>query len=399
MRTDATVKQVMIRIIDSNPGNDDATTGNAHGNGGWIPATAVTPDASVGSEYPLEWRFQISQYSQRWYGGDSGATAGILQRHQYGFGTPTTAHVTEIIHTVNTAGPDLPFYFDWPAVDGTPVDAGFTARVLFAPALGNGYNDTELQNSFSVEIIPDGSSENQVVPRSEFVVQRDRGDSLGQLEFPIPALYDSDAPDRLYEIIVRQTSEGSLLSETSVKVTAIPVPPAPFIDIIEPEEVDVIGNRQDIIQPVVPTTPADRQQRIRVNTDETATGVEVRIDGKTASITSATNPVMTAADRLVWDFTWQIDAEGTYRITANMDTDGNPATVEAVDEITIRVEWLQLLTNNPADLDDDEDGIPDADEENNPGPPNSANSDTWTQNDIHREWALGRTLSLSPRFG
>ncbi|MFO1492866.1 MAG: hypothetical protein U1F87_18595 [Kiritimatiellia bacterium] len=48
------------------------------------------------------------------------------------------------------------------------------------------------------------------------------------------------------------------------------------------------------------------------------------------------------------------------------------------------------------DLDDDDDGLLDLSETTNPGPPASANSDSWTDQEIHDEWAFGRTPPLGP---
>ena len=394
VRTDATVERVLYRILDGAPGNDDAATGNPDGNGAWAEARAVTASAAIGSEHDAEWRFEYRNVPP------NGAARIEVRLLECSSDTnvnldAAAAHVTELVRNVNTSGPDLPFRWDWPTVDGTAVDAGYVGRVRFAGALGDGLDDAALRDSFSVEIRADGASDARAVARSGFTVTRDRGDGLGELAFPFPGLYDPDAPEREYEVLARQVADSGLVSEARVRVVAVPVPPAPFVDIIEPEEVDVIGNRRDIVQPVVAANPGDREQRVRVNTDETATRVVVTVDGGASGVVAAaSNPVALAADRLQWDFVWTVPAEGVFRIEARMEA--GAGNVVATDAVTMRVRWLQLLEEDPADLDDDEDGLLDVDETTNPGPPGSGNSDTWTQGEIHAEWALGRTLPLSP---
>jgi len=62
----------------------------------------------------------------------------------------------------------------------------------------------------------------------------------------------------------------------------------------------------------------------------------------------------------------------------------------------IPVRFVERVPADPNDLDDDNDGLLDTAETTNPGPPPSANSDTWTQAQVHDEWALGQTGPLQP---
>ena len=395
VRTDPTVTAVYFNIEDTNPNNDDGVTTRPYGNGlitnttpAWVEATQSTSSLAINSPYPLEWRFRYRNIPSS---GAATIRVRLLERSSSTNMalTAVTGHWTELERNVTANGPTNRFFFDWPQVDGTEVGADFETRVLFESTLGDGFNDQELIDSFTFEIRADGDNNGTFQPKSAFRVQRFIGNGLGQLAYDLPDLYNPDAPNRLYDLIVTQTSPGGVISTTSVKVKALPIPPQPFIDIIEPEEVDVVGNRQDIEVTGFPTN-----QRVRVATDEMASNVFVRVEGEIIPFTDG--PITGNTDRLWWDFDWVIVDEGLYRIEACMDTDGNTNTLEACDEIEIRVTLVERVSDNPSDLDDDDDGLLDLDEQTNPGPPPSANSDTWTNAQVHNERSLGRTDYLGP---
>jgi len=281
VRTDATVEQVFFHIDDPATGNDDATTMRPNGNGldaagndAWVEASEVTPSLQISSQYPREWRFKIRNIPANNVAGAVRVRLLELSSNTNMTLSATAGHFTELSTPVNFNGPNHRFYFDWPNTDGTPVGAGYTARILFEDTLGNGLNNAQLNDSFSVEVIPDGASGGTFLPKTGFTVTRSIGGGLGQLEVVLPDLYDSNAPNRLYTLRVRQVNASGVQSETSVRVVAIPTPPAPFIDIIEPEEVDVIGNRRTIEVTGFPT-----QQLVRVSTDTDPTSVIVTVDG------------------------------------------------------------------------------------------------------------------------
>lgn len=400
VRADETVTGALFHIDDALTANDDFATGKPFGNGvasngvgqAWIAATEVTPSGAIASPYPKEFRFKLRNIP-------SGNTPLAIKVRLLELSSSTNmtlsaaqGHFTELVRNVNANGPETKFYFDWPTTDGTMVGENYRIRVRFSSVLGDGYDDNALRNSFAFEIRPEGDSAGTFQPKSGFLVQRDTGGGLGLWEFSLPDLYSADLPNRLYALLVSQSNQFGVVSTTSVKVRAIPTEPEPFIDIIEPEEVDIIGNRKDIEVTGFPT-----DQRVRVATDMQASNLWVTVDGSSASITPDMGMATTGGvDRLFWDFTWTIQTSGTFRIVAHMDANGVTNTVEGSDAVNITVKLVQRVPPDAVDLDDDDDGLLDVSETTNPGPPASANSDSWTNQEIHDEWAFGRTPPLGP---
>ncbi|MGD9781939.1 MAG: alpha-amylase family glycosyl hydrolase, partial [Kiritimatiellia bacterium] len=100
-------------------------------------------------------------------------------------------------------------------------------------------------------------------------------------------------------------------------------------------------------------------------------------------------------NNLFWQFLWTNLQAGTYTLVANMDSDGNTNTVEGSYQRTTRVMLRQMVTNNPADADDDDDGLYDEFETESAALPES-NPETWNNGDVHM-WAIrGRTDPLMP---
>ncbi len=396
VRTDDTVTGVRFHIEDSNANNDDGATLKPFGNGltngvaAWAAATAVTPSPSIASAHPREWRFKYRNIPS------SGAATLKVRLLEASSSADMTldaaaAHVTELTRAVTANGPDLPFYLDWPTVDGTVVQSGYTVRLRFASALGTGFTDEQLRDSFSLEIRPEGESAGTFQPKSQFTVVRNAGGGLGQLEYDLPDLYDANRPDRLYALLFSQTNSVGLRSETSVKVRALPAPEQPFVDILQPEEVDHLGNRKKL---ELSNATNEWAQLVRIASDTNAVSVWVKVDGAVTLTPVAGNPATNSATRLWWDFDWTLTAPGAYRIQAFMDTDGIPATIEATDTISITAELVELVPENAADADDDDDGLLDV-SETDPPPVMPYNSDTWTNGLVQVNQSYGRTRALS----
>ncbi|MFO1532073.1 MAG: hypothetical protein U1F77_20675, partial [Kiritimatiellia bacterium] len=317
VRADETVTGAMFHIDDASAANDDAATGKPFGNGmatnaldqAWIAASEVTPSGVIASAFPKEFRFKLRNIP-------SGNTPLAIKVRLLELSSSTNmtlnaaqGHFTELVRNVNANGPETKFFFDWPTMDGTMVGENYRIRVRFSTILGDGFDDNALRNSFAFEIRPEGDSAGTFQPKSAFLVQRDTGGGLGLWEFDLPDLYSADLPNRLYALGVSQSNQFGVVSTTSVKVRAIPTAPAPFVDIIEPEEVDIIGNRKDIEVTGFPV-----EQRVRVATDMQASNLWVTVDGSFANISPDLGLSTTGGvDRLYWDFTWTIQTSGTFR--------------------------------------------------------------------------------------
>jgi glycosidase len=100
-------------------------------------------------------------------------------------------------------------------------------------------------------------------------------------------------------------------------------------------------------------------------------------------------------NRQLWYFLWTNMTAGQFTFVAMVDTDGNTNTVETLATRSIRVILRQLVDSNPADFDDDDDGIYDTDETTAINLPES-NSETWVNGDVHIWQIYGRSDPLSP---
>jgi len=106
------------------------------------------------------------------------------------------------------------------------------------------------------------------------------------------------------------------------------------------------------------------------------------------------NPEVIGANQY-WSYLWTNMAPGAYTILAHADTNNNPATIEATAERQTSVILREGCTNNPADYDDDDDGLYD-DMENYPTNLPASNAETWNNGDVHIWMIYGKTDSLRP---
>jgi hypothetical protein len=141
VRADESVAEVEFNILDGNPANDDAATGEANGNGltNGVPvfarATLVTPSTSLGLAHPgrpREFRFTYTAVP-------SSGTATITVRLKEITASVNPASVRTLARTVNCAAPAQTLQFAAPALNGQnftiPQDATLTLVVRFSDTL------------------------------------------------------------------------------------------------------------------------------------------------------------------------------------------------------------------------------------------------------------------------
>ncbi|HMP71641.1 MAG TPA: alpha-amylase family glycosyl hydrolase [Kiritimatiellia bacterium] len=108
-------------------------------------------------------------------------------------------------------------------------------------------------------------------------------------------------------------------------------------------------------------------------------------------ITGNPTPV---GNSLFWNFTWTNIQRGTYTLVANVDTDGNPAVINATNQRTTTVIFRQMV-NPDTSGDSDNDGLPDT-LETQPVPLPETNPETWSNGDVHIWVISGRSDPLMP---
>ena len=309
VRCDPTVVDVWYHIDDDSAANDDAQTGQEHGNGtnelgeaAWVRATQITPTLSVESDYPDEWRFGYRNIPDT---GDATISVRLLELSSVTNMTLSDAkgHFTTIERTVPTRGPAYTMFIAFPTYDGEQVWEGYDLKVRFSKTLRN-TDDGTLLSRFLIRL------DDSVQGREDYRFNWDVDEYHHEIAYTLPDLYDGD-PSGLHHIYVTHTNAAgggvTLTSERYVK--ARETDGGPHVDIIAPPELDSDGKAYEIVLPDVPDPePEDRQFTIRVETDLSARGVWIEFTnsvgtaepfshgtnalGGTMTVTQGTNTVV-----------------------------------------------------------------------------------------------------------
>ncbi len=100
-------------------------------------------------------------------------------------------------------------------------------------------------------------------------------------------------------------------------------------------------------------------------------------------------------DKQYWYFLWTNMTAGTFHFYAKGDTNGTPDSAEGSVLRNIKVILREQVEPDPNDLDDDDDGLFDANESTPTELPDT-NPETWTSGDVHIWKIYGRTDPLLP---
>ncbi|MFH0878445.1 MAG: hypothetical protein V2A34_01910, partial [Lentisphaerota bacterium] len=273
VRTDPTVKEVWFNVLDENPANDDAQTGNANGNGtnaagqtAWATAYSITPSLSIPSVYPDEWRFSYRAIPTN---GQSILRVRLMELSSstnFSY-TAVDGHYTELVRTNYNRAPDTTFEFGWPENDSERLEAGWEIWVRFSKSLVDPFNDTDMLNRFLIKI-------NDVAQgRDNYAITRDIGGGFGKLAFAVPDLYNGNSNFQ-HHIAVTFLNQYDVTLETHRYARIKPTSSGPSIQITDPPEYDSDG------QPFVLTLPdvaspssTQRMYQIQVETDLSARNV------------------------------------------------------------------------------------------------------------------------------
>lgn len=421
VRTDSTVEEVWFHIDDSDNSNDDAATGQGNGNGAgfepfvdanqngaWDEGEAFTDlngngvhDGSIPQAWgratqstsvnlpggQKEWRFRYNNIPST---GTATITFRLLEASSSRNMTldAATAHVTELVRTAQTRGPDERVMIRWPQNDGDQVDDTYVMKVHFTQALANGITEESLKQrfTFSIASTESGSDRDAVTqPRGNFSINYNVGNGMHELAIPLPNIYN-DVPDFLHTLKVVYTFPDNRKLEAVRLVTAKPST-RPFVRITRPTELDSDGRPIEIVLPDGPG-PDTMDYTVRVETSSGVTNAPVLtgIDVSGAPEESMEGNIKT------WSYTWNITAPGDYVIAAEADINGQSTATSRNARVILR--QIEDPSGDPQ-ADDDNDGLVNIDETNQRSLP-AGNAETWSNGDVHAWYATGRTLPNSP---
>jgi hypothetical protein len=410
VRTDNSTTEVWYKIDDGDASNNDATTGVSNGNGAWVRASEVTPNAAIvpaDPDHVREFRFNYVNIPATGSGTIQVRLKELSSSDDNNL-TDGAGHFTTLTRTVNTAGPDLRMFIAFPPSDGSGIDDSYVLKAYFSKALANGLSDAQLKSRFLVRYAADDTwpTGAQVLDSAAISIVYNETADYYALAFKLPNLYDG-RPDFLYRVEVthdRPDPSADLLATR--RVTALPST-KPRVTILQPQEFDSNGK---LVETVLPDGPgADALDfTVRVETDVLTTQVDLAFAFGSGSLTpidadpgtAGIQPVIQGSSAF-WDLTWHITAPGSFRLVA---TATSPGGVNS-DSRNATVIYRQIVADNPNDLDDDDDGLSDFDEGTITPLPNGfptddprykSNPEQWTNGDIHIHNAYGRSHPLMP---
>ncbi len=486
VRTDSTVEEVWFNVTDSEAGNDDAATSQPNGNGAgfepftdlnrnglrdanedftdlngnggydtvipiaWARASSVTINPSPTNPLQKEWRIRYTNIPAT---GSATLTFRLLEASSSRDFTQdaTTGHYTQLVRTVNTAGPLERINIAFPQNDGDLVDDNYTMKVLFSKALANGLTEAQLKASFSFRA--NGIEQG----REGFSIDygdRGPGNAYHELAIPLPNLYN-DVASFVHQLVVDYTFPQNYPDPTkrglelgAVRLVTASPSSRPSVQITQPAELGSDGKPVEIILPDGPG-PDATVYTIRVVTSASVTDLSLtgnpaleiideafidnngnsRFDGEEPyedtngngeydegepftdlnenttwdaneqpSLIDTNNngnwdgPVVTVSgNSKTWDYPWLITEPGTYLLTAS--TGGDDPVISTRNARVVLQEIVDTDTDESND--DDNDGLIDRDEAT-PRPLPVGNPETWTNSDIHVHRSFGRTLPKTP---
>ena len=215
LTSDATVTRVSYNILDSNPGNDSALTGNGSGN--WRAANEITSPAISGVDsHEKQWRFEYPEIPT------SGSAIISVRFREISSSDENNlddeqGHYTTVRVGINTGIP-VNYRFGYPASDNQTIGEGYVAKVLFDKSLGAGLSDSVLLNECSAMV------NGIALPPSLLTIVRNETPTDDALAIRMPNLFNGN-PGSIHEIRCIHKRGDSILSATReflAEITSLP---------------------------------------------------------------------------------------------------------------------------------------------------------------------------------
>ncbi|MDR0993830.1 MAG: hypothetical protein LBN38_04600 [Verrucomicrobiota bacterium] len=425
VRTDPTVREVWYHITDTSTANDGPGNGlDTNGVVTWAKASLVTAwnqDMAEDTAFPKVWRFVYSRIPP------TGTATLRIRLREWSSGSPTNwsasnpaaddalaGHYTEITKVVQTRGDAENFYFDWPTDDGAMVEAGWRLRLKYTSRMVSGLSNEEIFDKMRVyvNVTANGSTNRGDLVSADTLNFENEldwgsgGEGENLLSFEMPNVYNGQN-NWLYGIRVEFDNSNSYgtFSKAATRLVQHRGPLLPTLIISTPPETDSDGAKyiiqmKDLPPDEIAADPTLRQTPIVVLTDDSATNLVLRFTSPAGYEGDVVlQSVTTNGNKLSWTYTWTVARAGAYRFEATVwaDTAGTELSVSSnVVARNATVQFRQLVpTDDAANLDWDDDGIANASEENTYALP-ASNDELWTQEEVFRHHAHGKTRSNSP---
>jgi len=193
LRSDMTATETWYKIEDTDPSNDDATTGLQNGNGAWVRAeTGMLPLPAPGDSPERQWEFDYVNIPSNGVATISTVIREISSSSNLDL-SGSEGHFTKLTRTVSTGSSGLRVYISEPPGDGYTLGVGsnFTAR--FSSELSAGLSSNETLASFTLHINGQPAS-----PLSTEFLQN-VGNGEHQLTYSLPNFY-AGVPNELHTL-------------------------------------------------------------------------------------------------------------------------------------------------------------------------------------------------------
>ena len=432
IKTDNTVDHVWVHITDSDDSNDGIGNGiTTNGVVEWAPAVQLSPwtrEMAQDTATTKIWRFNYSQIPHT-------GTATIRVRlcevssapvedwstTNPALDNPAALHVTELVKTANTRGPEERFFIEWPDQDGTLVEAGWDIRVKYTARMVQGLDGDEIFSKFKIYVnsTNDGSTvRGDLQPNSELDMRHEwdwggDGSGLNTLTFRMPNVYNGIDSWR-YALTV--DFDNGNYSKSATRLIRHKGALLPTCIITTPPETDSDGVKWVITMEdsVAATTNRTlRETPIVVLTDSEATRLDLAFVSPTnysASISGTptswpTNDLLRLTNvtsngtSMTWTFAWQVTNAGAYRFEATVTADNSAGKFSVPTNSVGRsanIRFRQLVhVADTNDVDWDDDGILNV-RENDSIPLPEKQSEYWTQDEVFDYWSTGKSDTSCP---
>ena len=436
IKTDNTVDHVWVHITDSDDSNDGVGNGiTTNGVVEWAPAVQLSPwtrEMAQDTETTKIWRFN---YSQIPHAGTatirvrlcevSSAPVEDWSASDPALDDPAALHVTELLKTANTRGPEERFFIDWPDADGTLVEAGWDIRVKYTARMAQDLTDDEIFSKFKVYVnsTNDGSTvRGDLQPASELDMRHEwdwggDGSGLNTLTFRMPNVYNGiDTWRYALTVDFDNANANGTYSKSATRLVRHKGALLPTCIVTTPPETDSDGVKWVITMEdstAAATNRVLRETPIVVLTDAEATRLDIAFLSPTnypAAISATpalwpTNDCLRLTDvasngtSMTWTFAWQVTNAGAYRFEARVTADNSAhkysvPTNSAGRSATVRFRQLARVADTN-DVDWDDDGIANL-RESDSIPLPEKQSEYWTQDEVFDWWSTGKSDPACP---